>query len=96
MVASARGDVTGDGIPDTVYLTGVKTSDSPFIQNYSFNKDGQQVGLYLFLLNLTQVIILQFLGDFTGDGIKTFYWYYIRGQWRHHVLLYLLRCRKHS
>lgn len=26
-----RGDVNGDGIPDNVYLTGIKTSDSPFI-----------------------------------------------------------------
>jgi hypothetical protein len=30
IIASARGDVTGDRIPDNVYLTGTKTPDSPF------------------------------------------------------------------
>jgi hypothetical protein len=30
IVSYARGDVNGDGIPDNVYLTGIKTPDSPF------------------------------------------------------------------
>lgn len=33
IVAYARGDINGDQIPDNVYLTGIKTMDSPFIQN---------------------------------------------------------------
>ena len=32
IVAFAQGDVTGDGVPDHVYLTGIKTPDSPFTQ----------------------------------------------------------------
>lgn len=32
VVSFIRSDVTGDGVPDDVYLTGIKTLDSPFIQ----------------------------------------------------------------
>jgi hypothetical protein len=33
VVSFARGDVTGDRISDNVYLTGIMTPASPFIQN---------------------------------------------------------------
>lgn len=33
IVSFVRGDVTGDGIPDNVYLTGIKTPDSLFTQD---------------------------------------------------------------
>ena len=33
IISFKRGDVNGDGIPDNVYLTGIKTLDSPFTQN---------------------------------------------------------------
>ncbi len=38
----AKGDVTGDGIPDNIYLTGLKNADSAFIQNITlFVQDGK-------------------------------------------------------
>jgi hypothetical protein len=33
IMSLVRGDVNGDGVLDTVYLAGIKTSDSPFTQN---------------------------------------------------------------
>jgi len=33
IVASARGDVNGDGIPDNVYLTGIKENNIKLILN---------------------------------------------------------------
>jgi len=36
IVSFAQGDVNGDGVPDNVYLTGIKTSDSPFTQNITY------------------------------------------------------------
>jgi len=38
IVSFAQGDVNGDGVPDNVYLTGIKTSDSPFTQNITLVK----------------------------------------------------------
>jgi len=71
IVAYARGDVTGDRIPDNVYLTGIKTPDSPFTQNITLIiQDG--------MTNMFTSIPLRenagynptlFLGDFTGDGV---------------------------
>lgn len=72
VVAFAKGDVNGDGIPDNIYLTGVKTPDSPFIQGITLVIQDGQTGLY-------NNIMLQenagynpriFLGDFTGDRVK--------------------------
>ena len=41
IVAFAYGDVNGDNVPDYVYLTGIRTPDSGFIQNITLNiKDG--------------------------------------------------------
>lgn len=71
VVFFARGDVTGDGIPDNVYLTGSKTPDSPFIQNITLIIQDGRTGA------LTSVALKSnagynptlFLGDFTGDKV---------------------------
>lgn len=72
IVFYARGDVNGDGIPDNVYLTGIKTSDSPFTQNITLViQDGMTGGF-------TSVPLSEnagynptlLLGDFTGDGVN--------------------------
>lgn len=71
IVSSAQGDVNGDGVLDNVYLTGVKTSDSPFTQNITLIIQNGRTGMFT-------TIPLQenagynptlFLGDFTGDGV---------------------------
>ncbi|WP_404406401.1 VCBS repeat-containing protein [Jeotgalibacillus malaysiensis] len=71
VVSFARGDVTGDRVPDYVYLTGIMTPDSPFIQNITLLiQDGRSGGL-------TSVPLPEnagynptlFLGDFTGNGV---------------------------
>jgi hypothetical protein len=72
IVSSACGDVNGDGIPNNVYLTGVKTTDSPFIQKITpIIQDGRT--------GMTSSVPLKsdagynpnlYLEDFTGDGVK--------------------------
>jgi hypothetical protein len=72
IVASAIGDVNGDNIPDYVYLTGIRTPDSPFIQNITLViRDGKT--------GIKQSRKLEsdagynptlFLGDFTGDRVS--------------------------
>lgn len=72
IVFSERGDVTGDGIPDNIYLTGIKTADSPFIQNITLViQDGMTGGFTSVPLgdNAGYNPTL-YLGDFTGDGVK--------------------------
>ena len=71
IVSYARGDVSGDGIPNNIYLTGIKTSDSPFIQNITLViQEGMMGGLTSIALsdNVGYNPRL-FLGDFTGDGV---------------------------
>jgi hypothetical protein len=71
IVAFAQGDVTGDGVTDHVYLTGIKTSDSPFTQNITLHVKDGRTGV------LTSIPLHEnvgynpslFLGDFTGDGV---------------------------
>jgi len=71
IVSFVRGDVNGDGIPDNVYLTGIKTSDSPFTQNITLTIQDGRTGRF------TNVPLSDdsgynprlFLGEFTGDGI---------------------------
>lgn len=71
IVAYARGDVNGDRIPDNVYLTGVKTPDSPFVQNITLVVQDGRTGIF------TSVPLSEnagydptlFLGDFTGEGV---------------------------
>lgn len=71
MLAVAFGDVTGDRVADHVYLTGIMTPDSPFIQNITLHVQDGSSG------KLTSVSLREnagynptvFLGDFTGDGV---------------------------
>lgn len=71
VISFARGDVTGDRVPDNVYLTGVKTSASPFIQNITLHIQDGKTG------NIQSVPLREnagynptiFLGDFTGNGV---------------------------
>lgn len=72
VVAFVRGDVTGDRIPDDVYLTGVKTTDSPFIQNITLvvrdGRAGTSKSVVLPSENAGYNPTL-YLNDFTGDGV---------------------------
>lgn len=71
VVSFARGDVTGDRVPDNVYLTGIMTPASPFIQNITLLVQDGRSG------ELTSVPLREnagynptvFLGDFTGNGV---------------------------
>lgn len=72
IVAFARGDVTGDTVPDQVYLTGIKTPDSPFTQNITLHvQDGRTGGVKSVPMRenagYNPAI---FLGDFTGNGVE--------------------------
>lgn len=71
IVSFAGGDVNGDGIPDNVYLTGVKTSDSPFIQNITLVIQDGRTGRFtnIPLSDNSGYDPRLFLGEFTGDGI---------------------------
>jgi len=72
IVAFAQGDVTGDGVIDRVYLTGVRTQDSPFIQDITLVVQDGAGGA------LTRVPLRDnagynptlFLGDFTADRVN--------------------------
>lgn len=71
IVAYSSGDVNGDGIPDNIYLTGVKTYDSPFIQDITLKIQNGMTG------ESTNIVLSDnagynptlFLGDFTGNRI---------------------------
>jgi len=71
IVAYIRGDVTGDRIPDNVYLSGIRTLNSPFIQNITLIIQNGMTG------GLTSIVLSEnagynptlFLGDFTGDNV---------------------------
>ncbi|MCB2294415.1 VCBS repeat-containing protein [Clostridium algoriphilum] len=72
IVAYIRGDVTGDRIQDNVYLTGIRTPDSPFIQNITLVIQNGMTGI------ITSIALSQnagynptlFLGDFTGNLVN--------------------------
>ncbi|MFD2442586.1 VCBS repeat-containing protein [Bacillus sp. CGMCC 1.16607] len=71
IVSFVRGDVTGDRVPDNVYLTGVKTPSSPFTQNIILHVQDGRTGVVksvLFRDNAGYNPTI-FLGDFTGDGV---------------------------
>ncbi|MDR7074348.1 VCBS repeat-containing protein [Fictibacillus barbaricus] len=71
VVAFAKGDVTGDRVADNVFLTGIKTSDSPFIQDITLVVQDGRTG------KITRVPLSEnagynptlFLGDFTGNTV---------------------------
>lgn len=71
VIVSRSGDVTGDGVADQVWLTGITTEDSPFIQNITLMIQNGVTG------RITQVALQEnagyeptiFLCDFTGDGV---------------------------
>ncbi|MGH4119770.1 VCBS repeat-containing protein [Clostridium sp.] len=71
IVSYARGDVNGDGIPDNVYLTGVKTSDSPFTEDITLVIQSGRTGSFT-SIQLSENVGYNptlFLGDFTGDAV---------------------------
>ena len=72
IVAYARGDVTGDKIPDNIYLTGIKTLDSPFIQNITLVLQNGSTGEFnsIALSDNAGYNPTLFLGDFTGDRVN--------------------------
>ena len=71
IVSFGRADVTGDRIPDNVYLTGIKTPDSPFTQNITLVVQDGMTGRFTStpLKENAGYDPTLFLGDFTGDGV---------------------------
>lgn len=72
IVSYAMGDVNGDGIPDNVYLIGIKTPGSPYTQNIALViQDGMTGGFVSIPLSENAGYNpTLFLGDFTGDGVE--------------------------
>ena len=72
VVASAVGDVTGDGFPDWIYITGIQQSESPYITNMMLiitNSDNQQYQVFSLTENAGYDPRI-WLGDFTGNGVN--------------------------
>ncbi|RZT16518.1 VCBS repeat-containing protein [Fictibacillus sp. BK138] len=71
VVSFAKGDVTGDKVPENVYLTGIRTPDSPFIQNITLVVQDGRTGAYqsVTLSENAGYNPTLFLGDFTGNGV---------------------------
>jgi hypothetical protein len=72
IVSYVRGDVTGDGIPDNVYLTGIKTPSSPFTQNITLIiQDGMLGGFTSIPLSENAGYNPRILlCDFTADSVN--------------------------
>ena len=72
LVATAVGDVTGDGFPDWIYLTGTIQSDSPFITDIMLIITNSQHNTYqTFSLPENEGYNPTiWLGDLTDNGIK--------------------------
>jgi len=72
IVSYTSGDVTGDGIPDNVCLTGIKTPDSPFTQNITLVIQNGMSGRFTIipLSDNAGYNPTLFLGDFTGNGVN--------------------------
>lgn len=71
VVSFACGVVTGDRVSDNVYLTGIMTPDSPFIQTITLLvQDGRSGAVTRVTLNENAGYNpTLFLGDFTGNGV---------------------------
>lgn len=71
IVSFEQGDVNGDRIPDNVYLTSIKTTDSPFTQNITLVIQDGRTGRFtnIPLSDNSGYNPRLFLGDFTGDGV---------------------------
>lgn len=71
IVSYARGDVSGNGIPNNVYLTGTKRVDSPFTENITLVIQSGMMGGFtsIPLSDNAGYNPRLFLGDFTGDGV---------------------------
>jgi hypothetical protein len=72
VVSFIRGDVTGDRIPDDIYLTGIRTHDSPFIQNITLAVRDARAGTYKSVTlpgENSGYNPTLYLYDFTGDGV---------------------------
>ena len=72
VVAYVRGDVNGDKVPDNVYLTGIRTPNSPFVQNITLVIQDGRTGMVT-TISLKENVGYSptlFLGDFTGDGVN--------------------------
>jgi tetratricopeptide (TPR) repeat protein len=72
VVQVKRGDVTGDGTIDTVYLTADQTPDSPFWENITLVVRNGRTNQYekTFLKENAGYNPTIFLGDFTGDKVE--------------------------
>jgi len=72
IVAVKYGDVTGDRVDDTVFLTATKSEDSPFLKNITLHiRNGRTNQIQTFQLteNAGYDPTL-WLGDFTGNGVN--------------------------
>ena len=71
IIVYSRGDLTGNGFLDTVYLTGEKTEESPFWQNITLNVLYQHENTFerIYLNQNVGYNPTIFLGDFTGDQV---------------------------
>lgn len=72
VVATRFGDVTGDGVMDTIYLTATKQPDSPYLRNITLHiRSGRtsQVESFTLQENAGYEPTI-WLGDFTGDGVN--------------------------
>ncbi|WP_309088700.1 hypothetical protein [Domibacillus sp.] len=67
-----HGDVTGDRVPDIVYVTAVQTAGSSFLQQITLVVQDRRTGgsFRLLLPENTGYNPTVFLGDFTGNGVK--------------------------
>lgn len=71
IVSFERGDVNGDKIPDNVFLTGIKTQGSEFVQNITLVIQDGVTGRFtsIPLKENAGYNPILFLGDFTGDSV---------------------------
>lgn len=72
IVACERGDVTGDGIVDNVYITGEKGINTPFVENITLIIQDGSTGMtyyapFEFETGYEPTITLR---DFTGNGVN--------------------------